>query len=252
MKQAAAQLLRFTLVVLVAVHGAVARGAAGDTDIDDIAVRLQFAYYTADVRAMQEAIDILAHSAQPSELAAMRDYYLAYGQWKLAEILTVTDKRKSASAARSCEMAAQTAAAGVAHPEEAFALQAACSEAQHGLDITGKSAKLMQKALMLGAKNPRVLLIDALRVDAQHADGKAAVGAGRCTGLQNVVQSFEAMPAAKPGEADWGYAEALARLARCMMNAGDHVGARNALEKSLIVAPDYRWARELLRANNAS
>ena len=252
MKQATAQLLQFTLIVLAALHGMFARGATEDADLDDIAVRLQFAYYTADVRAMQEAIDILAHNEAPGERTAKRDYYLAYGQWKLAEILALTDKHRSARAAHSCERAAQTAAVGIAHPEEAFALQAVCGEAQHSLDITGKSAKLMQKALLLDAKNPRVLLIDVLRADVQHTGARLAAGADSCARIQNVVQSFENMPAAKPGEADWGYAEALARFARCTMNAGDRVGARNALEKSLVIAPDYRWARELLRENNAS
>jgi tetratricopeptide (TPR) repeat protein len=234
------------------VYGVTARGGAADTDIDDIAVRLQFAYYTADARSMKDAIEVLAGSKQPPELAATRDYYLAYGQWKLAEILSVTDKRESARAAHNCETAAQAAAADMAHPEEAFALQAACSDAGHALDITGRAAKLVQKALTLDAKNPRVLLIDALRTDVRHSGAKSAAGADRCAKLQNAVQSFESAPVAKPGDSDWGYAEALARFAQCLINAGDHVNARNALEKSLVIAPDYRWARELLHENSAS
>jgi Tfp pilus assembly protein PilF len=41
----------------------------------------------------------------------------------------------------------------------------------------------------------------------------------------------------------WGHAEAYLALGRELQKRGDHLGARNWIEKSLIAAPDYKAAQ---------
>jgi hypothetical protein len=41
----------------------------------------------------------------------------------------------------------------------------------------------------------------------------------------------------------WGHADAYLYLGRSLMEAGDTLGARNALERSLIIAPEFAAAR---------
>ena len=49
----------------------------------------------------------------------------------------------------------------------------------------------------------------------------------------------------------WGYADTYAYIGKCLREKGDLLGARNAYERALIVAPDFAAARrelqELLR-----
>ena len=49
------------------------------------------------------------------------------------------------------------------------------------------------------------------------------------------------------GKPDWGHAEALTLLGGSYLTSGDPVAARDALERALVIAPDYREAQELLQ-----
>jgi tetratricopeptide (TPR) repeat protein len=211
-------------------------------DVDDIAVRMQFAYYTADIRALKTAINQLPAGADAGANPSER-YYRAYGEWKLAE-LTANDKGANAQAAKACETDAAAAADAAFAVEESDALQVACLSMQKSLDITGKAGRLMERALTLNAKNPRVLLISAL-----YAPEPRATTHARCDRLQLAAQSYDAPSAAAPGAPDWGHAEALARWGQCLITAGDRRTARDVIEKALVIAPDYKWARKLLEIN---
>jgi tetratricopeptide (TPR) repeat protein len=213
-------------------------------DVDDVAVRMQFAYYTADTRALKAAIDQLTSNADASTADPSRSYYRAYGEWKLAE-LTANDKRASAQAAKACETDAAAAADATFAIEESDALQGACISMQKSIDITGKAGRLMERAMTLNAKNPRVLLISALYT----AEPRSTTSHGRCDRLQRAAQSYDAPSASSPGAPDWGHAEALARWGQCLSAAGDRKTARDVIEKALVIAPDYKWASKLLEAN---
>lgn len=220
-----------------------AAAASVAVDVDDIAVRMQFAYYTADVRALKEAISQLTPEAEAGGADPPRLYYRAYGEWKLAE-LTANDKRGSTQSARACETDALAAAKAAFVVEESEALQVACISMQKSLDITGRAGRLMERALALNAKNPRVLLISAI-----YTPEPRGIAIGRCDRLQLAARSYDASSAAQRGTPDWGHAEALARWGQCLSIAGDRNAARDVIEKALVIAPDYKWARQLLEAN---
>ena len=78
---------------------------------------------------------------------------------------------------------------------------------------------------------------------AEHGRDPAAVDRWRA-----VVASFEAAPPSRPGKPDWGHVEALTMLGETYLQRGDPVAARDALERALVLAPDYRQAQQLLQA----
>jgi Tfp pilus assembly protein PilF len=59
------------------------------------------------------------------------------------------------------------------------------------------------------------------------------------------VEAFD--NAAKPtyAVADWGHAEALMLLAQAQLSAGQTVAARDAIERALVIAPDYDAAQRV-------
>ena len=50
---------------------------------------------------------------------------------------------------------------------------------------------------------------------------------------------------------EWGAAEAYAFLGRALFDQRDAVGAREALERSLLIAPDYAFARKLMATDHS-
>ena len=64
--------------------------------------------------------------------------------------------------------------------------------------------------------------------------------------LRQAVAAFEVERAGPEPLPGWGAAEAYLFLARDLMDHGDAVGARDALERALLLAPDDRQARRLM------
>jgi len=60
------------------------------------------------------------------------------------------------------------------------------------------------------------------------------------------VQLFDTSSATNLDTPGWGHAEAYLALGRELQSRGDLLGARNSIEKSLIVAPDYKAAQRQL------
>jgi uncharacterized protein HemY len=60
---------------------------------------------------------------------------------------------------------------------------------------------------------------------------------------------------ARPGEErapEWGPAEGYSYQARCALERRDAVAARDALERALLIAPDFKAAQRLLKQILAS
>lgn len=234
-------------------------GAETTAELDDVAARIQYAFYTADVRALQDVRDVLATMNVPPQSAPMKEYYLGFGDWKTAQLHEAraraqpsSDARSSAvKAAQSCSRHMQTAVAQDARFAEAHAIEALCEVLPQGLRSSAARpaanscarSKGLQTALKLEPANPRVRLVEYL---CQSDPGDARTTA-RFDRLQEVVAAFEAAPPSRPGRPDWGEAEALALMGEEYLRRGDTLAARNALERALVLAPDFHAAREMLR-----
>jgi len=129
---------------------------------------------------------------------------------------------------------------------EGMALQAACLRELRNLTslqpLAGmKSSSQMEKALKLAPKDPRVLLLQALENgDAGKIDN---------TGIARLKKAAEAFEAERQGidrTPGWGAAETYAYLGRGYLDQGDVLAARDALERALLIAPDFALAKRLL------
>ena len=90
-----------------------------------------------------------------------------------------------------------------------------------------------------------MLLLDALS-DYELADARDAERERLLPKLRRTVAAFEAErrgPEQLPG---WGAAEAWLLLGRDLLDHGDPLGARDALEHALLIAPQLAAARRLM------
>lgn len=219
------------------------------SELDDAAARIQYAFYTQDARALTEGLTLISQ-LDPAGLApGMKEYYTAYGQWKLAQIYSEpSSSGKSANAAgankaaQECERAAKAARTQDVRMAEAFAIEAVCASFGSTVLSFGCAEKPLHAAQELDSRNPRIRLIDLLCLEKEQG---IAVAYGQK--LRDLVDEFERAPPSRPGKPDWGQAEALVMLGASDLRRGDSRAARDAIERALVIAPDYRKAQTLLQ-----
>lgn len=239
------------LLAVLAAHGAYGESVA---ELDDAAARMQYAFYTGDSQDIETVLKALAEFQVDDSLAASKAYQLAYGNWKLSQLylqpLANAQPRPNAKslaskAAQTCARHARAAVEKDAGLAEALAIEAACdghSATAHSGSAGCANSKPLRTAVGLAPNNPRVQLIQAICAS-NSAPDPAATDRWR-----GVVASFEAAPPSRPGKPDWGHVEALTMLGETYLQRGDPVAARDALERALVLAPDYRQAQQLLQA----
>lgn len=223
--------------------------ADGVSELDDAVARMQYAFFTAEARGVQEALSIVQRVQLPASMIGMKEYFTAYGQWKLAELHTdeaAAGRREArgaaAKAAAACVVSAQDAQRLDSRFGEPFALEAICSSVASRIGQGCAKNSDLRTALELAPSNPRVLLIDAqCAAGADKPDSAATIER-----LRAVVQAFEAAPPSRPGRPDWGQPEALLMLGQAYLQRGDAMAARDVIERALVIAPDYRKARDAL------
>lgn len=240
--------------LLLAVFVAATACGEGVAELDDAAARMQYAFYTGDTQGIETVLKNLDQFQVDDSLAASKSYQLAYGHWKLSQLYLQpqSDQRPqpnakslASKAAQNCVRHARRAVEQDAALAEALAIEAACEG--HSATARAGSAgcansKPLRTAAGLAPDNPRIKLVQALCVPTTAVD-PAAVDRWRV-----VVASFESAPPSRPGKPDWGHVEALTMLGETYLQRGDPVAARDALERALVLAPDYRQAQQLLQA----
>ncbi len=123
------------------------------------------------VRSKQMLGELAAFEVDPG-LAAAKSYQLAYGDWKLAQLLAepADDRARSSSkasagkAAKSCVQHAREAIEKEPRMADSYAIEAVCDTFSPGPlgSASCTRSKSMRTALTLGAENPRVQFINAL------------------------------------------------------------------------------------------
>ena len=227
----------------LAVHGAEKPNWA------DIESRIQYGYYTEDVRALDNVMELLGPSDSDS---AFRRYYGGLANYRLTQLTFARDKSRARETADACVDNLDQAVKLQKDSAEALALESGCLELLAGLQAwrapfaASKSGSLIEKARHLGPRNPRVLLLDAVSV----YERPKATAADKDRALQLLKQATAAFEAERretehvPG---WGAAEAYVYLAKCQLDRGAALEARDALERALLIAPEFAEARRLMK-----
>lgn len=226
----------------------------------DVEGRIQYAWFTEDARALDRLEEQFAGAAGSERL---QDYYGALLAWRAGELAAPTDSPGKPLGAAERARAREWAGRCIARLErvlradadfaEGHALQSACLTLLGRVEgwrvsFAGSRANAqIEAALRLAPHNPRVLLCAALgereRTGTQPADRTR-----RAAALRRAVDAFERE---RTEEAEhvpaWGAADAWLELARAQLERGDALGARDALEHTLLLAPDYLQARRLMQ-----
>ncbi len=256
---------RLTCYRLLAVLGVTALGPtpirAADPNWLDVESRIQYGYYTEDARALHNVAESLG---APDSHERLKSYYvglLAYRVTLLAESTApvavaapahkskrdpgTTEARK---AGERCVGALDQALRAQSDFADALALQSACLDLLARMKSSWrapfaapKSEAQLRKALQLAPKNPRVLLLEALATYEREA-----VATRSCEKFKSTAAVFDAERADVDQVPGWGAAEAYMWLGRCYLDKGDVVAARDALERALLIAPEFARARRLL------
>jgi hypothetical protein len=238
-------------------------------DWADVEGRIQYAYYTDDARALGGMLNSLNPKLGEGEQesaaadAGTRAYFRALAQYRLAQVLSTSKKSQARDAIDDCGSEVDKALealpkvpigldetpAAQHQRAEAYALGTACTLAGREMSSIpfggGRIGSRIDEAVRLEPKNPRVRLVEALTAF-DRAGKDAAARAAAVQKLRTVTAMFEAARAAASTTPEWGAAEAYAFLGRALFDQRDVVGAREALEHALLIAPDYAFARRLM------
>jgi hypothetical protein len=225
-------------------------GFGADTSWRDIESRIQYGYYTEDAPTLRSLTGVIAADETQDKL---HGYYAALLDWRLAQLAAqgVARGASAAQLAQRCVNAADEALAAQADFADALALRAACQAtalagaATFAVFSGHRLQKDLERARQLTPHDPRVLLVDAMN-DYQlppSAGGNKERALGK---LRLAVAAFETERAGVERLPGWGAAEAYLYLARDLLDHGDPVAARDALEHALLLAPQFAQARRLM------
>jgi len=226
--------------------------AAEEAAWRDFEGRIQYGYYTEDARALHNLADAIAADESHDKL---HGYYAALTEYRLAQLaaqgLGGAPGESAAQLAQRCVAGTDAALAVQADFAEALALRAACLAmplAGGGLHTPfagHRARKDLERALQLAPRNPRVLLVDGMS-DYQLAPSAGGNRERALPKLRLAVAAFDSERGAAEHVPGWGAAEAYLFLARDLLDHADPIGARDALERALLIAPQFTQARRLL------
>jgi hypothetical protein len=235
------------LVVLVLPGAAVRADEAAWRDIES---RIQYGYYTEDARSLTSLAGVLSADESHDKL---HSYYQALLDWRRAQ-LAAQGASAGASAGQLAQRCVSEADAALSAQEDfadALALRAACTVTPgtgRGLLVgfsDRRAHRDLERARRLSPRDPRVMLVDALS-DYQLAPGAGGNQERALPKLRAAVAAFEAERGAAEHVPGWGAAEAYLYLAHDLLDHGDAVAARDALERALLIAPQFAQARRLM------
>lgn len=265
---------RLLLLLTVGVLVSASAGRAADMNWLDIESRIQYGYYTEDVHSLRNLVEALASNDSHDRLKSYYAGLLAYRITLLEQ--AQADQAAAAAGAgtpppkspppvrkndRSKNEARQTVERCVASLDraleaqsnfpDALALQSACLRQLAELSswraplAAPKSASQLHRALQIAPRNPRVLLLEAIG-DYEHSETSGDDAQHPCAKFKAAAAVFEAERADVDQVPGWGAAEAYMWLGRCYLDSGDGNAARDALERALLIAPEFGQARRLL------
>lgn len=242
---------RFVMALLIGVALAPpARAAVTRDELTDLEAKAQYAFFTEDLNALRglaKANRALADSDVPLEL-----YHYAHVQFRLLQVASRGRKplKKEADAAgEACVEVLDRALAKEPRFAEGLALQGDCYGYLATLGLVDavtaapKASARLESAARVNPRNPRVLLSRAIAQWQRDPKGDAATS---LAAFREAAAAFDAPDAARPGEPTWGAAEAWLFVGRALERSGNALAAREAYEKSLLVAPEFVRARQHL------
>jgi tetratricopeptide (TPR) repeat protein len=217
----------------------------------DLQAQILYAYQTEDGNSLVNLIQDLTAQVKADVGDASLRYHLAHAQYRRGLMADPKSDHESESAFADCVDELKPLLSQDVKSVEALILQSACYAglADHrkleSVLLRSRSEERLKSALKLAPRNPRAVFISSMEglrtakpgsPERQHAFMR----------LQLAAQLFDESSATSIDTPGWGHAEAYLALGAELQSRGDQIGARNWIEKSLIVAPDYKAAQRQL------
>jgi tetratricopeptide (TPR) repeat protein len=237
-----------TLVLLpLCLAGLLAHAQAGG----DLEAQILYAFHTEDSNQLADLVQTMTTQQQAGSVDNALRYHLAHAQYRLGLLQGDEHKHDAEPAFSACIDQLKVVLEQDANSAESLALQAACYsnlarfKRAEAVLLRSRAADRLASAFKLAPHNPRVELLRATDGLARSKVGSLE-NAQAFAQLQLAVEMFEQSSATSVDTPGWGHAEAYLELGRQLESRGDVLGARNWIEKSLIVAPDFKAARRQL------
>ncbi len=217
----------------------------------DLQAQIVYAFHIEDTNLLVNLVQTLATQANSGGADQALRYHLAHAQYRLGLLMGDKHPKEAAAAFGDCVDQLKRLLEQEPMSAEGLALQSACYggmakyKSLEALLLRSRASERINAALRLAPRNPRVLYLVAM-------DGFARSKAGSAehdrafTALELAVRVFDQSPVTGSDAPSWGQAEAYLELGIKLQSRGDLLGARNAIEKALIVSPDFKAAQRQL------
>ena len=216
----------------------------------DLQAQILYAYETEDGNSLANLTQDLATQVKADGGDVSLRYHLAHAEYRRG-LLAAAAGREAEAAFSDCIDALKPVLSQDGKAVEALVLQSACYSglADHrkleSVLLRSRSDERLDTALKLAPRNPRAVFLSSMNGLRQAKPGSVEQQRAFAQ-LQLAAQLFDASPATNIDTPGWGHAEAYLALGRELQSRADLLGARNWIEKSLIVAPDYKAAQRQL------
>jgi tetratricopeptide (TPR) repeat protein len=236
----------FLPILMLAAVAAASAQEGGDTQ-----AQIDYAYQTEDGNRLTNLIQNLTTQVKNEAADSALRYHLAHAQYRLGLLARERHARGADSAFSDCIDELKPVIDQDVKSAEGMVLQSACYAGLADLRsleavlLRSRAADRLKSALMLEPRNPRAVLLSAMQ-DLRRAKPGSPEGQRGLAQLQSAAELFERSSGTSNDAPGWGHAEAYLALGRELQVRGDHLGARNWIEKALIAAPDYKTAQRQL------
>jgi len=217
----------------------------------DLQAQILYASQTEDTNRLNTLVQNLKVQVKPDAPDPNLRYHLAHAEYRLSHLLRTTKAKEAEGALDDCISQLKVILQQDSKSFEAMILQAACY-----LDLTdlknlqstimrGRAIDRLAAAGRLAPRNPRLVFVQGL-VDLAGAKPGSPGVQHAFEELKLAAQLFDQSSATSVEAPGWGHAEVYMMVGRELRLRGDVLGARNWIEKSLIVAPDFKEAQRQL------
>lgn len=217
----------------------------------DLQAQILYAFHTEDGNSLTNLTQDLTTQVKADGSDPALRYHLAHAQYRRGQLAEAASARQAESAFADCIDELKPLLSQDVKSVEALILQSACYAGLADLRklesvlLRARSDERLKSALKLAPRNPRAVFLSGMEGLRQAKPGSPEQQSAFAQ-LQLAAQLFDASSATSVDTPGWGHAEAYLALGRELQSRGDRLEARNWIEKSLIVAPDYKAAQRQL------
>jgi len=240
------QIRNILLTLMLLTAAGVMAQEGGDTQ-----AQIDYAYQTEDGNRLTNLIQSLTNRVKDNSADISLRYHLAHAQYRFGQLSGERHAHAAEAAFSDCIDELKPAIDKDVKSAESMVLQSACYSGLADLKsleavlLRSRAADRLNSALKLQPHNPRAVLLSAMQ-DLRHAKPGSPEGQRGFAELRTAAELFEQSSGTSDDAPGWGHAEAYLALGRELQIRGDHLGARNWIEKALLAAPDFKTAQRQL------